>query len=95
MRAATTTIVKGKAMYTITSNLKQLIRELNAKQQTDYDLTDVAKRVGVSRFTISTIANNNNSRVDYSTLGKLLWFFHQNGMPDLSLADLFTVTREP
>lgn len=79
-----------EAMYTITSNLKQLVRELNAQAGKDYDLSAVAKKTGLSRFTVSSIANNNNVRVDYGTLAKLLWFFHQEGMP-ITISDLFTV----
>lgn len=78
-------------MYEIQSNLKQLLRELEAKNQKDYEIGKVAKAAGLSRFTVSMLANNNHARTDFSTLAKLLWFFKQEGMT-ITLNDLFTVT---
>lgn len=81
-------------MYKMTSNLKQLVRELSAKKGKDYPLAQVAKMTGLSRFTINMVANNKHGRIDYSTVTKLAGFFDSEGMP-VTLDQLFTLERVP
>lgn len=81
-------------MYRMTSNLKQLVRELSAKNGKDYPLAQVAKKTGLSRFTVNMVANNKHGRIDYSTVTRLAEFFYKEGMP-VSLDQMFTLERVP
>lgn len=78
-------------MNNVAFNVDWLLRQLSAKNNRDYDKVTVAVLSGISRTTITSITNNENKRVDFETLGKLLDFFQSEGMP-IEIQDLFTVT---
>ena len=80
-------------MYHIDYNLKQLVRNLSAKNGRDYELQQIGRLCGLSRFTVSSIANNSSTRIELRTIEKLLDFFAAQGMP-VTIADLFTVHHE-
>lgn len=81
-------------MHHIEYNLKQLIRKLSAQNGRDYELQQVGKACGLSRFTISSIANNASVRIELRTLERLMNFFAAEGMV-ITVADLFNVTLAP
>jgi hypothetical protein len=78
-------------MIKVEFNLKQLVRQLEAKNGRDYEIQQIAKACNLSRFTVAGIANNSNVRIELGTLAKLLKFFAAEGMP-VAIGDLFTVT---
>lgn len=73
-------------------NLKQLIRQLEAQNNRDYEYQQIAKMCGLSRFTVASIANNGNVRIELSTISKLLAFFESQGM-NITAGDLFVTTH--
>lgn len=80
-------------MHNTKFNLKQLIRQLELKHDRDYDYQDIAKAAGLSRFTVSSIANNNSVKIELRTINRLLDFFVSQGL-DVTIADLFVVTTD-
>jgi len=79
---------------TVKFNVDRLLRELSALTNKDYDKQSLAVQIGISRSSLYNILDNSNNRVDLSTLGKLLYFFHSEGLV-ISMSDLFVVTNEP
>lgn len=78
-------------MATVRFNLDQLLRQLAAKNNRDYEKSYVADKSGVSRTTISGIVNGNTTRVDLETLAKLVTFFSSEGMK-IDVGDLFSIS---
>lgn len=72
-------------------NLKQLIRQLESKNNRDYEYQQIAQACGLSRFTVASIANNGSVRIELRTIDKLLDFFAAEGMP-VTVDQLFTVS---
>ena len=81
-------------MSKTTFNVDQLLRQLSAKNKKDYDKVTVASLSGISRNTITSITNRDSTRIDLTTIDKLLDFFASQGMP-VTISDLFTVTTPP
>ena len=79
---------------TVKFNVDRLLRQLSALTNKDYDKQSLAVQIGISRSSLYNILDNSNNRVDLSTLGKLLYFFHNEGLV-ISMSDLFIVTNEP
>lgn len=78
-------------MHNTKFNLKQLIRQLESKNNRDYEYQQIAQTCGLSRFTVASIANNGSVRIELRTIDKLLDFFAAEGMP-ITISDLFTIT---
>lgn len=76
-------------MHNTKFNLKQLIRQLESKNNRDYEYQQIAKASGLSRFTVASIANNVSIRIELRTIDKLLDFFAAEGMP-VTVDQLFT-----
>ena len=78
-------------MHTIKFNLFPLRAKLEGNLQGPVSWVRIAEATGVHRNTMQNIVNNKTSTVDLEVMGKLLDFFHSQGMP-ITIADLFTVT---
>ena len=75
---------------TVKFNVAQLIRQLSLQNNKDYDKKTLADSIGVSRTSLYGIIGNSNVRIDLPTVGKLIGFFHAEGMP-VTLEQLFSV----
>lgn len=80
-------------MVNVKFNLKQLLRELSAKNNKDYEYQQVAQAAGLSRFTVASIASDSSVRIEKLTIAKLIEFFKDEGMP-ITLLDLIVVTDD-
>lgn len=80
-------------MYTVKFNLFELRANLEAILKEPVSWVKIAEATGVHRNTMQNIVNNKTSTVDLEVMGKLLDFFHSQGMP-ITIADLFTTTAQ-
>ncbi len=80
-------------MHKIKFNLFALRAKLESKDTRSYPWREIADAAGVHRNTMQNIAGNKTSNIDVEVAGKLLDFFHHEGMP-ITIADLFTVTAD-
>jgi hypothetical protein len=74
--------------HTVLFRLGQVRRDFQAKKGRDYTWQEVAEGAGLHVNTVYDIASNRATRVDLATLGCLVDFFHNEGMP-IGVGDLF------
>lgn len=77
-------------MYTVRFKLDSLVRQLQAARDREYHTQEIAERTGLSRATVTGIMKNQHTRVDLATIGKLIQFFSDEGMP-ITIDRLFEV----
>lgn len=81
-------------MHKVTFEIRQRLAELEAKNDKRYGFAEIAAGTGdrLSRQHVRRLLEKTPTRPDVETLGALLDFFEDQGMP-ITVADLFTVTR--
>jgi len=67
-------------------NVDQLIRELEATTQRDYEKQDIAAAAGISRTTLFNITENRTRRVDLDTLFRIYDYLRAEGLDERQLS---------
>lgn len=78
----------------VKSNLLELVQKLERRNSKRYTYTYIAEKLGRTRQAVERLimeGQTNDSYIKYGLLAKLLDFFHEEGLEDVTLADLFTV----
>lgn len=74
-------------------NLIQQLAKLENKKQRRYNNAEIGRKAGLSRQTVRNVMGNAPTQINVDTLGGLLAFFADEGMP-VTINDLFTVTDD-
>lgn len=69
-------------------NVDQLMRRLAYERGEDMTTRAAARGIGISRQTLHDLTGNRRPQ-QVQTLEKLLKFFRENGMTDITVSDLF------
>lgn len=78
---------KGSVMV-IEFNLFELKQRLQLYQQKEVSLSQIARDSGLHRNTVERIFNNETSRIDLETVGRLLLYFQDQGL-SVQIGDFF------
>jgi AraC-like DNA-binding protein len=70
-------------------NIFKAVRRLEAETGKHYTIQDIAREAGMHRHTVASLLDGREDK----TLGKVLAFFADEGMP-VTINDLFTVTDD-
>lgn len=77
-------------MVTVEFNLITPLSELQKNNHRVYTYADIANVSGLTRQGVRRLLTQGTKQIDVDTLGKLISFFENEGMP-VTLNDLFTV----
>jgi len=79
--------------HKIKFNLFRLRRLLELKKDREYTFREISEKTQIHVNTLHNLEYNKSNSISLGTMGKLLEFFHNEGMP-IQIQDLFTVTTD-
>lgn len=87
-------LLEATMKHKIRFRLRELIKELEIQTGDDYSTLYISEKTGLHRHTIFRLIRDERDSVSYGVIARLLDFFYDHGMTDVTIADLYEVTRE-